>query len=204
MHEAQIRTYIINLIQLQNNDHIDQIQFLKAMRYNQPVFAELFGLVVFDFVGLARFQNLHNLGEDLLESFTTLDLGEQVSESGIAIPITGIPGDYYHWTVCNLTTESSHLKDEQVVVKPSGWILYTPHGEATVCGIGYLKKFDVDYFASSDKFIRLELPAGWNEVTIVGGIDDAERLVYELRVTPALAKPRFRGDFEASFSIIAN
>jgi hypothetical protein len=174
------------------------------MLYNQPVFAELFGLVVLDLVGLAAFQKAHSLGEDLLESFTTLDLGEQVSEDGIAIPITGIPGDYYHWAVCNLATESSHLKEEQIVVKSDGWILHTPQGEATVCGIGYLKKFDVDYFASSDKFVRLQLPAGWNEVTIVGGIDDAERLVYELRVTPTPAKPLFTGDFEDNFSIIAD
>ena len=174
------------------------------MFYNRSVFAELFGLVILDLAGLAAFQRAHNLGEDLLESFTSLDLGEEVSEKGIAIPITGIPGDYYHWAVCNLASESSHLKEEQVVVKSEGWILHTPQGEATVCGMGYLKKFDVDYFANSDKFVRLQLPAGWNEVTIVGGIDDAEHLVYELRVTSTLVKPDFSGDFNDNFSITAD
>lgn len=174
------------------------------MLNSQSVFAELFGFVVLDLAGLVAFQREHNLGEDLLKSFTSLDLGEQVSKNGIAIPITGIPGDYYHWAVCNLASESSHLKEEQIVVKSTGWILHTPQGEATVCGIGYLKKFDADYFASSDKFVRLQLPAGWNEVTIVGGIDDAERLVYELRVTPTPVKPSFNADFEDDFSIIAD
>jgi hypothetical protein len=172
------------------------------MFYNQSVFAELFGFAVLDLAGLVAFQKEHNLSEDILTSLTSLNLGEQVSENGIAIPIVGIPGDYYYWSVCNLELESNHLRDAQVVVKSDGWLLYSDKGEATVCGIGYLKKFDAEYFSSTDKFVRIQLPVGWNEVTIVGGIDDKERLVYELRVASKSEKPSFKADFEDNFSII--
>jgi hypothetical protein len=174
------------------------------MFYHRSVFAELFGFVIFDLAGLVAFQREHHLSDDILDAFTSLDLGEQVSENGIAIPITGIPGDYYYWSICNLESDSSHLKDAQVIIKSGGWLLYTAQGEVTVCGIGYLKNFDINHFSNTDKFVRLQLPTGWNEVTVVGGIDDEERLVYELRVTPKLEKPGFNASFEDNFSIIAD
>jgi hypothetical protein len=174
------------------------------MFYHRSIFAELFGFVIFDLAGLVAFQREHHLSDDILDAFTSLDLGEQVSENGIAIPITDIPGDYYYWSVCNPESELSHLKGAQVIIKSGGWLLYTTQGEVTVCGIGYLKKLDATYFSNTDKFVRLQLSAGWNEVTIVGGIDNEERLVYELRVTPKLEKPSFNASFEDNFSLIAD
>lgn len=172
------------------------------MFYHKPVFAELFGLVILDVAELVAFKDANKLNEDLLQAFTTLDLGEQVSKNGIVIPMTGIAGEYYYLSVCNAELERTYLRDDQIVVKSGGWVIYTPKGEVVVCGIGYLKQFDATFFATTDKFARLPMPVGWSEVAIVGGIDDEERLVYELRVTPKSTKPVFSGNFEDDFSII--
>ena len=171
------------------------------MLNNQPVFAELFGLVIFNLDRLVEFKQRHNLDEDLLTAFTTTDLGTQLSEEGVVIPLTGILGEYYHFSIHNQQTDRPYLTENQIVIKSDGWILESRKGELTVCGIGYLKQFDSDYFAHADKFIRLPILPGWNEVTITGGIDDSERLVYELSVVNKSDKPLFSGNFEDSFNI---
>ena len=172
------------------------------MLYDKPVFAELFGLVILDIAELSAFKKAHALGSDLLQAFTTLELGEQVSENGIAIPITGIAGDYYYVSVCNLEDESSSLRDDQIVIKSEGWIIHTATGDVTVCGIGYLKDFEEKKFVDTNKFAHVSMPSGWNKIAIVGGVDDNKRLVYEIRTTPTSAKPVFTGNFEDDFSII--
>lgn len=173
------------------------------MLSNQPVFAELFGLVFLEPVELAAFQKIHELGRDLLEAFTSLELGDQVSADGVAIPIVGIAGEYYYVSVCNPDMDKSCLREEQISMISKGWIMHSIKGEIIVCGIGYLKDFEAAVFASNNKFVRLKIPMGWSEITVVGGIDDEDRLIYELRAYPKSAKPIFYGNFGDSFSIIS-
>lgn len=172
------------------------------MFYEKPVFAELFGLVIFDLKRLAEFQQRHNINQDLLDAFTTTELGTQVSEQGVSIPITNIEGEYYNFAVSNLLSNERYLADKQIVVRSSGWILESTSGEIIVCGIGYFKQFDENIFLKTEKFIRLSLTPGWNEITIVGGTDDESRLVYEILTNPVSSKPVFLGNFEDSFSLI--
>ena len=172
------------------------------MLNQNSVIAELFGLALFDLKRLAAFQQQHEVGQDLLEALTTTDLGKQVSEEGIAIPITGIPGEYYHVAIRQRASQNRCLSDEQIIIRSSGWILESVTGEIIVCGIGYFKQFKESVFTDVDKFIRLPIALGWNEVEIVGGIDEKDRLIYELITNPVSVKPVFSGNFEDSFALL--
>lgn len=177
---------------------------LKIMINEKPVFAELFGLVLFDLKNLARFKQQQALGQDLLVALTTTDLGTQVSENGVAIPIGGIAGEYYHIAITNTLTDDGYLTENQIIIRSKGWLLESVSGEVIVCGIGYLKQFDEDFFVSTDKFPRLPITRGWNEIEIVGGNDENERPVYELLTKPVSTKPVFSGNFEDSFDFITD
>lgn len=163
---------------------------------NKPVFAELFGLVIFDLKNLRDFQMKYALGQDLLEILTTTNFGTQVSEEGAAIPISGITGDYYYIAATDASVNNRYLSEEQIRIRSKGWVLESESGEIMVCGIGYLKRFDENFFMTTDKFPRLSITKGWNEIEIVGGIDADGRAVYEILARAVSSKPYFSANFE--------
>lgn len=167
-----------------------------------PIFAELFGLAVFDLDKLSQFQQDHNLEEDLLEVFTSSDLGDQALQEGVVIPLLNIPGDYYYLSVSDLEKESPYLKNNQIIIKSNGWVINSSTGILHVMGIGYLKKFNRDVVLKNKKFIQFNVVPGWYEVEIVGGVDEDEKLVYEFNLKRTANKPLFSGDFQDNFNIV--
>lgn len=171
------------------------------MLSSHPIFAELFGFVLFDLERLAAFQQRHNLSNDLLDAFVSSDLGTQVSREGTAIPISGVTADYYHFAL-RREGEAPYLPAHAATVRSDGWTLESTAGELLVCGIGYLKAFEAQKFGSNGSFLKFEIPVGWNELTITGGVDSASNPVYEILVRSSGAPPAFRANLEDNFEIL--
>lgn len=170
------------------------------MLNRKPIFAELFGLVIFDLKGLKSFKEENNIGDDILDVLISSDLGDKISESGIAIPIVNIPGDYYYFVISHRNKTNRYLNNNQISITSKGWILLNEENEVYVCGVGYLKKFNENFIKEIS--IKLDIDKGWNEIEILGGIDNEDRLVYEIITNGTTVKPVFYGNLEDSFNII--
>lgn len=165
---------------------------------SQSLFAELNGFVLFDKTQFDTFIRQHNLKGNLLKKFATSNLGDMVSESGTAIPITDISPEHYLFCATNNSESDKYLAEDQIKVRSDGWVLYSETGSIMITGLGYLYNYKATKLA---KYITLNIARGWNDITIVGGIKD-EELIYEILYKPTNKQPSFRGDFNISLDFI--
>ena len=160
----------------------------------KTLFSELNGFVVFNPVGLETFRDEHGHGNDILTPLTETDLGDSITADGIAIPILGVETDDYGFVVSHGL--QTYLKE--VAVTSKGWILNAT-GDLCVCGVGYLKNFDLEKLKEIGRVITFDVPQQWLTVDIYGGYDGNGLPVFELVYREASTTPKFGGDMSVSY-----
>jgi hypothetical protein len=163
------------------------------MLLEKTLFPELFGFVIFDISNLSSFKRNNGIGSNILECLTSTDFGDKACCDGIAIPMMGIEEEYYYFCISKI--KNQYLTDSQIQCKSPGWILNISSEVCTICGIGYLTKFNEQDF-SSNPALNFSIINGWYTIDIYGGFDSENRPVYELVYTPQKEKPVFSGSFE--------
>ncbi|WP_374464434.1 hypothetical protein [Chryseobacterium sp.] len=160
----------------------------------KKIFSELKGFVIFSPQLLAQYLQDHHLsGTNILKYFVENEHGDEITRSGIAIPIIGVEEDYYAFRL-SMNNEKI-LNDEEVEVESKGWIFQTANNEVKIVGIGYLK----DTASINDEnSITLSLENGWYSLKIRGGNKNGERL-FELNMQKQDMHPAFSGDVTTEY-----
>jgi len=118
------------------------------------VYSELLGFVAADPATLDRFHGGSACGLDLLDLYTTTDVGDRVSATGAAIPILGVDAGHYSFVVRDSAAPT--LLTAAPLATSSGWILQVTSGEIALCGVGRLKRWD----PQQTSVRRVAVPAG--------------------------------------------
>lgn len=164
------------------------------MMTQKTIFSELNGFVVFDPAGLETFRDEHGNDGDILTPLTETDLGEAITADGTAIPILGVDTDDYGFVLSH--GRQTYLKE--VAVTSEGWVLNATGG-LCVCGVGYLKNFNLQRLKEIGRVICFDVPRQWLTIDIHGGYDEDRLPVFELVYHEASVKPRFEGDMSVSY-----
>ncbi|TZF93718.1 hypothetical protein FW781_18690 [Chryseobacterium panacisoli] len=160
----------------------------------KKIFSELKGFVVFSPQLLANYLQENNLsGTNILKYFVENEHGDEITKSGIAIPIIGVEEDHYAFRVS--VNDEKILNDDEVEVESRGWIFQTANNEVKIVGIGYLK--DITSI-NAENSITLSLENGWYSLKIRGGNKDGERL-FELNMQKQDMHPAFTGDVTTEY-----
>ncbi|MGG1923032.1 MULTISPECIES: hypothetical protein [Chryseobacterium] len=160
----------------------------------KKIFSELKGFVIFSPQLLAQYLQDHQLsGTNILKYFVENEHGDEITKSGIAIPIIGVEEDYYAFRVS--VNDEKILSDEEVEVESKGWIFQTANNEVKIVGIGYLKDIAA---ISEENSVTLSLENGWYSLKIRGGNKNGERL-FELNMQKQDMHPAFSGDITTEY-----
>lgn len=160
----------------------------------KKIFSELKGFVIFSPQLLAQYLQDHHLsGTNILKYFVENEHGDEITKSGIAIPIIGVEEDYYVFQVS--VNDEKILNDEEVEVESKGWIFQTANNEVKIVGIGYLKDIAA---ISEENSVTLSLENGWYSLKIRGGNKNGER-VFELNMQKQDMHPAFTGDVTTEY-----
>ncbi|MGR3853650.1 MULTISPECIES: hypothetical protein [Chryseobacterium] len=160
----------------------------------KKIFSELKGFVIFSPQLLAQYLQDHDLpGTNILKYFVENEHGDEITKSGIAIPIIGVEEDYYAFRVS--VNDEKILNDEEVEVESKGWIFQTANNEVKIVGIGYLKDIAA---ISEENSVTLSLENGWYSLKIRGGNKNGERL-FELNMQKQDMHPAFSGDITTEY-----
>ncbi|QBA23443.1 hypothetical protein EU348_20610 [Chryseobacterium indologenes] len=160
----------------------------------KKIFSELKGFVIFSPQLLAQYLQDHHLsGTNILKYFVENEHGDEITKSGIAIPIIGVEEDYYAFRVS--VNDEKILNDEEVEVESKGWIFQTANNEVKIVGIGYLKDIAA---ISEENSVTLSLENGWYSLKIRGGNKNGERL-FELNMQKQDMHPAFSGDITTEY-----
>lgn len=159
-------------------------------------FPELFGFVFLDPARLDQALGGEAADENLLERFSTTDLGDRVSADGIAIPVLGVEVGVYSVLVRHAAEPSPWPAPR---LSSSGWVLGTTTGALLLCGAGYLARWDPGH----PRHRRIDVPAGWYAVEIHGHVLDsgADDGAYEFVLTPTNTQPPFRAHLGQDFGL---
>jgi len=155
------------------------------------LFSELHGFVIYEPLLLAEYLKRHNLNsKDVLSYFVDTDHGDIITREGIAIPVIGVPADYYSFT-------QEYITDENALQKSGGWIFNGYSGTVRVVGIGHFK----DIFRINDSnSLSFTVNKGWHDLTIISFFDSAnEDAGFLLDFKQATNKPHFYGDVETKY-----
>ncbi|MBO9691624.1 hypothetical protein [Chryseobacterium sp.] len=160
----------------------------------KKIFSELKGFVIFSPQLLANYLQDHHLsGNNILKYFVENEHGDEITKSGIAIPIIGVEEDYYAFQIS--VNDEKILNDDEVEVESKGWIFQTANNEVKIVGIGYLKDIAAINEGNS---ITLSLENGWHSLKIRGGNKNGER-VFELNMQKQGIHPAFSGDVTTEY-----
>lgn len=160
----------------------------------KKIFSELKGFVIFSPQLLTQYLQDHQLsGTNILKYFVENEHGDEITKSGIAIPIIGVEEDYYAFRVS--VNDEKILNDEEVEVESKGWIFQTANNEVKIVGIGYLKDIAA---ISEENSVTLSLENGWYSLKIRGGNKNGERL-FELNMQKQDMHPAFSGDITTEY-----
>ncbi|MET3037273.1 hypothetical protein ABXT08_14280 [Chryseobacterium sp. NRRL B-14859] len=160
----------------------------------KKIFSELKGFVIYSPELLTQYLQEHNLpGNNILKYFVENEHGDEITKSGIAIPIIGVEEDYYSFRIS--TKGESILNDNEVAAQSEGWIFQSANHEMKIVGIGYLK--DISSI-NEENSITLPLENGWFSFKIRAGNKDGEKL-FELNAEKQEAKPDFSGDLTTTY-----
>lgn len=162
----------------------------------RALFSELFGFALTDPLALERFHGRSMVGSDLLDLYTTTDLGEQACAAGAVIPVLGVEAGYYSVVLRDSANPSLVAADESAV--SSGWVLRVMSGTVAVCGLGYLTRWNPDHAAVR----RFDVPNGWYRATVAIGapVDADDDYGLEVALGRCDAPPAFAADVSRRFS----
>lgn len=170
---------------------INQIQSQYIMK---KIFSEMKGFVIYSPELLSKYLQEYNLpGNNILKYFVENEHGDEITKSGIAIPVIGVEDDYYSFQVS--TGEEYILDHNEVEAQSTGWIFQASNNEVRVVGIGYLKDITL---ISDDNSIILPLENGWYSLKIRAGRKNGERL-FELNMQKQDLRPDFKGDVTSEY-----
>ncbi|SIT02816.1 hypothetical protein SAMN05421786_104142 [Chryseobacterium ureilyticum] len=160
----------------------------------KKIFSELKGFVIYSPELLAKYLQEHNLpGNNILKYFVENEHGDEITKSGIAIPLIGVEEDYYSFCI---STNGDHvLGNGEVAVQSEGWIYQTTNNELKIVGIGYLKDIST---ITDENSVKLTLENGWSSLKILAGIKNGER-VFELHTHKEETRPNFSGDVTTTY-----
>ena len=164
--------------------------------------------ILADIANLNRLQLQHQLGSDLLEVFTTADIGDHVVEQGVMLPLMGISNLPYT-ILFNLDETSAFTR---AGVRPThqqaGYVIEVISGQLHLFTVPFLE----DWPPNAAKLVDLakrqlrpvvELANGWYSVTVnVGDIETEEcTSVIEFCLQPVAQPPAFNADVNYQFTI---
>jgi len=155
----------------------------------ERLFPELHGFVLADPGLLDDFHDHQARHRDLLDLYTTSNVGEVVAAEGVAIPVIGLEPGYYAVTI---RTESGPSPLSQPPLdRSTGWLLRVSSGEVAVAGVGYLKNWDPRH----PKVRRFPLERGWYSVDIlVGTAMNGDDFALDFVLRACAARPQFSAD----------
>lgn len=160
----------------------------------KKIFSELKGFVIYSPELLAKYLQEHDLpGNNILKYFVENEHGDEITKSGIAIPVIGVEEDYYSFQIS--TNGERILSNAEEAVQSEGWIFQTANNEIRVVGIGYLKDITT---INDENSIRFTLENGWFSLRIFAGRKDGERL-FELNMQKQDIQPDFKGDVTTEY-----
>lgn len=159
---------------------------------------------------LTCFQLQHELQENLIEVFTTTDLGEKVIETGSSIPMSGI--ENYPYTIYFNTDDSPSIfskeKNEEQFTR-TGFIVLVVSGKLSLFTIPYLQNWG----EMKEKLLTngfrpiIDIPQGWHTLTVKGGEvlceDGGWDPALEFILTKSKEKPQFSADMYSPFTVKA-
>ncbi len=164
--------------------------------------------ILADVANLNRLQQQHQLGSDLLEVLTTTDIGDEVVEQGVMLPLMGIANLPYT-ILFNLGEISAFT---QANVAPThqqyGYVIEVISGQLHLFTVPYLQ----DWSKRSPNLIELakqqlrpsvQLANGWYSVTVNAGDIEAEECtsVIEFCLQPMPQQPAFTADVSYQFAL---
>lgn len=160
----------------------------------KKIFSELKGFVIYSPELLAKYLQDHNLPDNnILKYFVENEHGDEITKSGIAIPIIGVEEDYYSFQLSE--NEEYILDHSEVEAQSEGWIFQTVNNQVQVVGIGYLKDITL---INDENSIILPLENGWYSLKIRAGRKNGERL-FELHMQKKELQPNFKGDVTTEY-----
>ncbi|WP_412850571.1 hypothetical protein ACL0VS_17925 [Chryseobacterium sp. PMSZPI] len=155
----------------------------------KKIFSERKGFVIYSPELLTRYlQDHHLIDNNILQYFVGNEHGDEITRSGIAIPIIGVEEDEYAFRI-SMNGERI-LNPNEVAVQSDGWIFHASNNEVRVVGVGYLK--DISSI-NEDNSITLPINNGWYSLKILAGNKDGERL-FELNLQSHDHQPECKGD----------
>jgi len=159
-------------------------------------FPELFGFVLLDPARLDDAVGGDAEGQDLLDLFTTSNVGDDVARDGIAVPLLGVGPGYYTVTVRHASDPSPRPEPQ---ITSAGWVLGTETGALVLTGAGYL----CDWKRDDPHHRPVAVPPGWYSVEVRGYplVHDDDDGAYELVLTPAATRPPFQARLDQGFAL---
>lgn len=155
------------------------------------IFAELNGFVIYNPFLLERYLRENSLdNKDVLAYFTETEHGEIITQNGIAIPIIGLPDDYYSFYLY----ENNPQEVNDKIVESLGWIYNAEGGIVKIVGIGYLKDMS---FITENNSLTFSLAEGWKKLSLYSVFKDEAAFV--MKFENSLTKPGFSGDVETNY-----
>lgn len=160
----------------------------------KKIFSELKGFVIYNPELLTKYLQDHHLpGTNILKYFVENDHGDEITKSGIAIPVIGVEEGYYSF--CISKNDERALNHDEVAVQSEDWVFEVTNNEVKIVGIGYLK--DITSI-NEENSITLSLENGWFSMKIYAGMKNGERL-FELNMKSQDTKPVFNGDLTTEY-----
>ncbi|PWN71105.1 hypothetical protein C1631_000300 [Chryseobacterium phosphatilyticum] len=160
----------------------------------KKIFSELKGFVIYNPDLLTKYLLEHNLpGTNILKYFVENEHGDEITKSGIAIPVIGVEEGYYSFYLSNHGEQI--LTQEEVAVQSQDWIFQSTSNEVKIVGIGYLK--DISSINDQNS-VSIPIENGWFSLKIHGGMKNGER-IFELNMQKQDFKPIFNGDLTTEY-----
>lgn len=154
------------------------------------IFSELEGFVIYEPYRIEKFLQINEIKDkNLLNYLTTSELGDTITEEGIAVPITWVPPDDYKFSILDSMPESYLARSE-------GWVFKVENGSFSIMGIGYLT--NIDRINNKDVNLSFNLENSWYSLTIVSYMEE-EQKCFGLILEKEDYKPDFYGDLEMDF-----
>lgn len=162
----------------------------------KQLFSELNGFIIYEPKSLKKYLETNNLKDkNVLKYFIETNHGNNITENGIAIPMTDIDTEYYNFSLVKNINEKI-ISEEKINSK--GWILKIISKEINIIGMGYF--CDIDSINENNK-INFSVENGWYEIEIIGGIIE-NKLYYELILNKTETKPKYYGNINFSYKIL--
>lgn len=155
------------------------------------VFSERFGLVLVSATLLERLCS--SVRGDLLEAFTSTDLGDLVCREGAIVPVLGLAHGDYVVAVRDASPPALTAPHKT----STGWVLEVPDAPLLLCGLGYLANWNPE----DARHRRVPVPKGMYSVQFSAGFTAEGDWGIDFLLIQREAKPEFHASLDVPFDV---